>query len=103
MDEADYNAITVVQKHLGKDLENTLQWLLDYHDQDVDKFLAVREKVLTKDGFPSFGPRIDREVVDYIDGLGFWVRGHTEWVFRSGRYFGDDGQGVQKHRKVVLA
>ena len=102
-DDADYNAITVVQKHLGMDLESAFQWLLDHHDKNVDDFLRVREKVLKKDGFPSFGPRIDREVADYIDGLGFWVRGHYEWTFRSKRYFGEDGVAVQKHRKVVLA
>jgi len=91
-----------VQKHLERDLEGTLQWLLDYYDQDIEKFLACREKVLKKDGFPSFCPRIDREVADYIDGLGFCVRGHNEWVFNSQRYFGDNGLEIQKHRKVVL-
>ncbi|GLB39974.1 putative terpene synthase family, metal binding domain [Lyophyllum shimeji] len=101
--DADYNAITVVQKHLGVDLEGALQWLLEHHDQNIDNFMAVREKVLKKDGFPSYGPRIDREVADYVDGLGFWIRGHDEWNFSSGRYFGKDGPEVQKHRKVIIA
>jgi hypothetical protein len=102
-DDADYNIITVVQEHLGGDLESVVQWVLNYYEQNVDKFLAVREKVLKKDGFESFGPRIDREVADYVDGLGVWVRGYNEWNFASWRYFGDAGLEIQKHRKVVLA
>jgi hypothetical protein len=84
-------------------LESAFQWLLDHHDKNVDNLLGIRAKVLKKDGFPSFGPRIDREVADYMDGLGFCVRGHYEWTFRSGRYFGNGGLAPQKHRKVVLA
>jgi hypothetical protein len=102
-DDADYNLVTVVQKHLGMDLESALQWMLEHHNRNIDSYLAVREKVLKKDGFPSFGPRIDREVADYVDGIGLSVRGHNEWIFGSARYFGDEGLEVQKHRKVVLA
>jgi hypothetical protein len=101
--DANYNSITIMQKHLGNDLQTTLKWLVDHYDKKIDNFLAVREKVLKKDGFPVYGPRIDREVADYIEGLGFWVRGNNEWNFSCRRYFGDDGLEIQKHRKVILA
>ncbi|KAH8817571.1 terpenoid synthase [Flagelloscypha sp. PMI_526] len=102
VNDAEYNTITVLQKHLSLSLDDSLQRLLEHHDCNVESFLNVADKVLKKDGFPSFGPEVDLEVATFVDGIGLWVRGYDEWSFASGRYFGDKGLAIQKHRKVVI-
>nr|BBH51498.1 putative sesquiterpene synthase [Clitopilus sp.] len=100
-DDANYNAVTVVMHNHNTNVDGGIQWISDYHDTIVDHFLRLREDVrLKQNGFPSWGARIDREVEAYVEGLGLWIRGHDEWNFGSGRYFGDEGLEVQKSRIV---
>jgi Delta6-protoilludene synthase len=99
--DADYNAVTVVMYNEKTDVAGGIQWISDIHDEIVDNFLRLREDVIHKtNGFPSWGEEIDRQVELYVDGLGMWIRGHDEWNFGSGRYFGDEGLEVQKTRQV---
>ncbi|KAH8824292.1 isoprenoid synthase domain-containing protein [Flagelloscypha sp. PMI_526] len=101
-DDADYNYITVVKKHYNVDIQGAYDILFTTHDEAVENFLSVAEKVRNKDGFPSFGEIVDQQILDYIDGLAIWVRGNDEWSFGTERYFGKEGLDVQRHRKVVL-
>lgn len=69
--DADYNAVTVVMKNNKTDVAGAIQWISDRHDEVVDSFLKVRDDVLNKrNGIPSWGEDIDRQVALYIDGLG---------------------------------
>lgn len=121
-DDADYNAVTVVMTNNKTDLPGAIQWISDRHDDVVDNFMRVRDDVLNKkNGFPSYGEDLDRQIALYVDGLGLffilprnsrpdyvftsgqWIRGHDEWNFGSGRYFGDKGLDIQKSRLVVIA
>ncbi|KAF7979340.1 hypothetical protein HWV62_42763 [Athelia sp. TMB] len=102
--DADYNAITVVMANEKTDLAGALQWISNIHDEIVDRFLSTRQDVLNKrNGVPSWGKEIDEQVAAYVDGLGQWIRGHDEWNFQSGRYFGNNGLEIQKSRTVVIA
>ncbi|KAF8176079.1 terpenoid synthase [Pholiota molesta] len=103
VDDADYNAVTVVMKNNNTDVAGGIQWISDTHDDIVEHFLKVRDDVLNKRGFPSFGEELDRQVAEYVEGLGIWIRGHDEWNFGSGRYFGNEGLEIQKTRKVIIA
>ncbi|KAK7012924.1 isoprenoid synthase domain-containing protein [Favolaschia claudopus] len=118
--DAAYNAVTVVMVNEHTDIAGGIQWISDYHDEIVERFLRVREDVINQNGFPSWGTDIDDQVAKYIDGLGNvtslpshrvayslwyigqWIRGHDEWNFGSGRYFGDRGLEVQKTRVVAI-
>ncbi|KAK7048258.1 isoprenoid synthase domain-containing protein [Favolaschia claudopus] len=100
--DADYNAVTVVMVNEHTDIAGGIQWISDYHDEIVEHFLRVREDVINKNGFPSWGTDIDDQVAKYIDGLGQWIRGHDEWNFGSGRYFGARGLEIQKTRAVAI-
>ncbi|KAK7021182.1 isoprenoid synthase domain-containing protein [Favolaschia claudopus] len=100
--DAAYNAVTVVMVNEHTDIAGGIQWISDYHDEIVERFLRVREDVINQNGFPSWGTDIDDQVAKYIDGLGQWIRGHDEWNFGSGRYFGDRGLEVQKTRVVAI-
>lgn len=84
-DDYDYNAVTVVIHNEKTDLPGALQWISDRHDEIVESFMKVRDDVLNKRGFPSYGEDVDRQVALYVEGLGQWIRGHDEWNFGSGR------------------
>ncbi|KAH9477371.1 Delta(6)-protoilludene synthase [Psilocybe cubensis] len=103
VDDADYNAVTVVMHNNKVGVDEGIQWISDLHDEIVDNFLKLRQEVMTKTNFPSYGPEMDRQVEAYVEGLGQWIRGHDEWNFGSGRYFGDEGLEIQKTRKVIIA
>jgi hypothetical protein len=70
-DDYDYNAVTVVMHNKGTDLDGALQWISDRHDEIVDNFLATSKDVFDhRNGVPSWGPEIDRQVEAYVSGLG---------------------------------
>ena len=72
--DSDYNAVTVVMVNNKTDLAGALQWISDRHDDIVDSFLKVRDDVLNrKNGFPSWGSKIDLQIAAYVDGLGLFI------------------------------
>jgi hypothetical protein len=73
VDDADYNAVTVVMKNNNTDVAGGIQWISDTHDDIVEHFLKVRDDVLNKRGFPSFGEELDRQVAEYVEGLGEFI------------------------------
>lgn len=73
-----------------------MEWVHEYHTTVETKFLDGLKRV------PSWGPAIDKEVKQYVDGLANWPRCNDCWNFESGRYFGNKGLEVQKSRWVEL-
>lgn len=69
-DNADYNAVTVVMHHKKTDILGGIQWISDRHDELIEHFLELRNEVINKINFPSFGDEIDRQVEAYVDGIG---------------------------------
>jgi hypothetical protein len=70
VDDADYNAVTVVMHNKKTDVAGGIQWISDLHDDIVEHFLKLRDEVFDKVNFPSYGEDMDRQVEAYVDGLG---------------------------------
>ena len=51
---------------------------------------------------PSWGEKIDRAVMVYIDRIARGVRGCDAWAYETNRYYGNDGLKVQECRKITL-
>ncbi|KIY69043.1 terpenoid synthase [Cylindrobasidium torrendii FP15055 ss-10] len=101
--DCDYNAVTVVTKHLKTDLAGAIQWISDYHDRSVESFMRAREAIIARaEGTSQWSEEDYKQVLRYIDGLGLFVRGHDEWNFETRRYFGAKAQEVKRTRKVVI-
>lgn len=84
--DCDYNAVTVVIKHLNTDLAGAIQWISDYHDRSVESFMRARDAIIKRtDGTSQWSEQDCKQVLRYIDGLGAFVRGHDEWNFESHR------------------
>jgi Delta6-protoilludene synthase len=85
--DADYNGITIIMEQEKLNLHETVQWISDRHDATLAKFMETRENVIhRRNGFPSWGPEIDRQVVEYTGVLADWIRGNYEWSFYTQRY-----------------
>ncbi|KAI9442038.1 terpenoid synthase [Lactarius psammicola] len=91
-----HNIITVVMNEKKVNLHRALDWVAEYHGQVLSKFQA-QHRVL-----PSWGPNIDRKLKTYVGRLAQFIRGIDCWAFETERYFGTDGQEVQKQRIVTL-
>jgi hypothetical protein len=78
------------------DLQQALYWLSGYASKISSNFLAnVR-------ALPSWGEKIDRSVMVYIDRVGRGIRGCDAWSYETKRYYGNDGLNVLKCRKITL-
>ena len=80
----------------GVDLDGALNWLEKYNDEVLTKFQTQRRML------PSWDPDMNRVVNEYVERLGYWIRGHDQWSFESRRYFGAKGPEIQECRLVTL-
>jgi hypothetical protein len=80
-----YNAITTVMVHFYVDIRGAVQWVSDRHEEVLVRFWELREKVINKDDFPSWGPELDRPIIEYTDVFADHIRGNYEWSWHTQR------------------
>lgn len=88
--------IPVVMQEQGLDLQSAVDFVGGLCKQSIDRFVRDRAQL------PSWGPKIDRDVAVYVEGLADWIVGSLHWSFESERYFGKSGREVKKTRTVNL-
>ena len=91
-----HNMISVVMNEEGLDLQTAVDFVGTMCKQSIDRFND------DKANLPSWGPKIDRDVAIYVDGLANWIVGSLHWSFESERYFGKSGREVKTTRVVNL-
>ncbi|TCD62382.1 terpene cyclase [Steccherinum ochraceum] len=97
MGDDRYNLIAVAMRQFQLDFDGAVDWAVQYHSELQAKFLAALHRV------PTFGDaKIDREVAEYVRGLGNWPRCNDCWSFEGERYFGDKGLEYKETRLVPL-
>ena len=91
-----HNIITAIMEEHHIDLQQALYWLSGYTSRIISNFLAnIR-------ALPSWGEKIDRAVMVYIDRVGRGIRGCDAWSYETKRYYGGDGLKVLECRKIAL-
>jgi len=91
-----HNIITSIIHEHHLDVPAAMKWLEEFGRQRVTTFLnGIKE-------LPSWGPEIDGKVRQYIDGIGYLVRGTDAWSHESERYWGGKGKEVQTTRMVTM-
>jgi hypothetical protein len=88
--------IVVVMDEEGLDLQSAVDFVGCLCRQSIDRFNEDRRNI------PSWGPKIDRDVAVYVDGLANWIVGSLHWSFESERYFAKNGPYVKNSRIVHL-
>jgi len=86
----------VVAKEKSTDLRGATDWLEQHTEMVISQFISLSTLL------PSYGETVDRQLREYIDGMGDWVRANDQWSFESQRYFGPDGISVFEKREVAL-
>lgn len=93
---AFHNIVSSIILEHGLSVPAAMSWLEDFGKSRVKVFLDGVEKL------PSWGPEIDGRVREYIDSVGYLVRGADAWSYESERYWGNKGQEVQRTRVVTI-
>ena len=91
-----HNMIPVVMNQHGLDLQSAVDFVGKMCKDAIDRFVDDRAQL------PSWGPKIDRDVAVYVDGLASWIVGSLHWSFETERYFGTKGRQVKATRVVDL-
>jgi hypothetical protein len=90
------NLVTLIMREKQCPLQEAINSMSEQFATANNQFLKLIKEV------PSFGPALDAQVREYLDGIGNWTRGVDTWEYECGRYFGDKGREVQRTRKVKL-
>jgi hypothetical protein len=63
---------------LGCTLQEAYDWIGSHHDSLAAEFLDLCDDISS---FPEEGEAVNRELREYLDGLGNWVRANECWSF----------------------
>ncbi|KZT07613.1 terpenoid synthase [Laetiporus sulphureus 93-53] len=91
-----HNLVPVLMRTLGIERQAAVDYAADLCNKTVERFLAG------KTALPSWGPEVDAQVQQYIQGLEDWIIANAEWSFMTERYFGKDGPKIRKSLQVPL-
>jgi len=91
------NAVTVVMKSRGNDLQSAVDFIAGFCEALSFQFLESQNSLQ----FHS-DPVFSQDSVRFLEALGDWVRGSSEWSFITERYFGKENDKVKKTRIVEL-
>ncbi|TFK19578.1 terpenoid synthase [Coprinopsis marcescibilis] len=91
-----HNMIPVVMNQEGLDLQSAVDFVGDMCKAAIDRFIEEQNYL------PSWGPKIDRDLAIYINGLADWIVGSLHWSFDTERYFGKNGRQVKSSRIIEL-
>lgn len=73
-----HNLVTVVMQQYGLGLQDSFDWIGELH-QDLEAcFLSEFRKLPY---FPEESDSVNREVREYANALGNWVRANDQWSF----------------------
>ena len=85
------NIITAIMEEYHLDQQQALYWLSGYASKTISNFLAnIR-------ALPSWGEKIDRAVMVYIDRVARCVRGYDAWSYETNRHYGNESDGLQHY------
>lgn len=79
-----HNMLIVLQKKYGMDLQSVADHIGFLAATAVKTFQDARAKL------PSFGPKLDKDVAAYCEGLEMWFIGQLDWSFICMRYLDDE-------------
>lgn len=90
------NLVALVMREKHRSLQEVIDSMSEEFATAKNQFLKLIK------GVPSFGPALDSQVREYLDGIENWTRKVDTWEFECDRYFGDKRREYQKTRQVRL-
>ncbi|KAG8908273.1 hypothetical protein FRB99_007806 [Tulasnella sp. 403] len=90
------NIIEVAMKEKGLDVQGAMDFAGGLVKDRVDLFVASKAQL------PSWGPRVDADVLKYLRVCEDWMTGGFHWSLQSERYFGKNVTNVKNTLCVEL-
>lgn len=90
------NIMTILMKNMNLDLQGAADYVGVYFKALIDDFVTNKSRLR------SWGPKVDREVADYVMAMEKWVVGNLDWSFDTQRYFGVERHEIKRTRVVRL-
>ncbi|KAK4209928.1 isoprenoid synthase domain-containing protein [Rhypophila decipiens] len=101
-----FNLVTIIMYEHGlESTEQAIAWIDEWNGQLLVEFLDIRDKIIQGEVTTREESRSEealRQVKQYVDILGCWVRANEEWNFESHRYLGTDGPRVRRERTLAM-
>lgn len=90
------NIVTVLMKEKHMDLQPAADYIGEYFKVLMDRFITKKAEI------PSWGPKVDADVAQYVEALGHWIQGNLDWSFETQRYFGAEHLRIKETLLVTL-
>ncbi|KAI6163689.1 terpenoid synthase [Pisolithus thermaeus] len=94
--DENHNLVTAIMFELGLDRSGAMSWAAAYHAEIEARFINGLLKL------PSWGPTLDAQIKEYLNGIANWARANYCWSYEGQRYFGNRGGEIEKTRLVPL-
>ncbi|KIJ66483.1 hypothetical protein HYDPIDRAFT_86563 [Hydnomerulius pinastri MD-312] len=94
--DENHNLITAIMQALALDRGGAMAWAAHYHSQMQTKFIMGLSTL------PSWGPSVDPQLREYLNGMATWATANYCWSYESQRYFGNKGPQILESRLVPL-
>lgn len=92
----EHNMVTVMMKKYNLDLQSAVDRVGDLCVDAITTYKKARAD------FPSYGPKVDKDLEKFFHGLQSWLSGCLDWSFLTPRYLGPNRHEIRKHRWVTL-
>ncbi|PCH42336.1 terpenoid synthase [Wolfiporia cocos MD-104 SS10] len=90
------NVVTVLMNQNNWDLQTAVDHVGVHFKELMDSFMADKARL------PSWGPKLDSAVSQFVMAMENWVVGNCEWSFETQRYFGTERAEIKRTRVVRL-
>ena len=90
------NSVTVIMNEKGLSLQEAINYIAGAYKESGDIINEYRKRI------KSYGPKVDEDIQQYIEGMQQWVFGNLEWSFRIVRYFGKYSEEVRRTGVIDL-
>ncbi|KAI6120872.1 terpenoid synthase [Pisolithus croceorrhizus] len=94
--DENHNLVTAIMFELSLDRSGAMSWAAAYHAEMEARFISGLLKL------PSWGPTLDAQIKEYLNGIANWARANYCWSYEGQRYFGNRGGEIEKTRLVPL-
>ncbi|KAL5638998.1 hypothetical protein ACGC1H_003389 [Rhizoctonia solani] len=85
-----HNLVCVAMHHNNLRLEEAIDFVNRLTKSRLDEYVETKAKL------SSFGPGLDEQVTQYIQGIEYCVQGFIDWTFMTPRYFGNEAAKVKE-------
>ncbi|KAI0784176.1 isoprenoid synthase domain-containing protein [Abortiporus biennis] len=90
------NIVAVLMQAKQVDLQTACDMVGDYFGKLMVRFIRGKKRL------PSWDPKVDAIVTEYVEAMEYWVIGNLNWSFETQRYFGRFHGEVKRTLVVTL-